>query len=149
MAPSYGTARILDPAASDQSRTSAPPCDFKPTVKATGSRAPTRRPSIWRTFHTYLWPKFRGDSGILCRGEPTGIAENMSEMLTQSVSRGGAYFREMQVPAPKTSRELFRLFCFIIKRPVCRVWPSELISRMSKPPKCTSVYCNGRPKVGT
>jgi hypothetical protein len=26
------------------------------------------------------------------------------------VNRGGAYFREMHVPAPKTSRELFRLF---------------------------------------
>lgn len=27
----------------------------------------------------------------------------------QSVNRAGAYFREMYVPAPKTSRELFRL----------------------------------------
>ena len=110
MAPSYGTARILEPAGSDQNQTSAPPCDFKPVVKAIGSLAPTRRTSIWRTFHTYLWPKFRGDSRTLCRGERSGIAENMSAMLTQSVNRGGAYFREMHVPAPKTSRELFRLF---------------------------------------
>ena len=110
MAPSYGTARFLDPAAPDQRRTSAPPSDFEPALKATGSLAPTRRPSIWRTFHTYLWPKFRENSLTLCRGERSGIAENMSLTLTQSVNRGGAYFREMHVPAPKTSRELFRLF---------------------------------------
>jgi len=30
--------------------------------------------------------------------------------LTESEYRGGDYFRAMQVPAPKTSRELFRLF---------------------------------------
>ena len=101
MAPSYGTARILEPAGSDQNQTSAPPCDFKPVVKAIGSLAPTRRTSIWRTFHTYLWPKFRGDSRTLCRGERSGIAENMSAMITQSVNRGGAYFREMHVPAPE------------------------------------------------
>ena len=110
MAPSYGTARILDPVGSDQNRTSAPPRDFTPAVKAVGSLAPTRRPSIWRTFRTYLWPKFRGDSLALYRGERSGITENMSPMLSQSVNRGGAYFREMHVPAPKTSRELFRLF---------------------------------------
>jgi hypothetical protein len=110
MAPGYGTARILDPAGSDQGRTSAPSCDFKPAVKAAGSLATTRRPSIWRTFLPYLWPKFREDSLTLCRGERSGIAENMSSTLTQSVNRGGAYFREMHVPAPKTSRELFRLF---------------------------------------
>jgi len=34
----------------------------------------------------------------------------MSSSLTQSVNRGGAYFREMHVLAPRTSRELFRLF---------------------------------------
>jgi hypothetical protein len=55
----------------------------------------------------------------------------------QSVNRGGAYFREMHVPAPKASRELFRLFLLYNKRPVCWVWPSELISQMSNPPKCT------------
>ena len=38
------------------------------------------------------------------------MAENMSLTLTQSVNRGGAYFHEMHVPAPKTPRELFRLF---------------------------------------
>src|ERR1700758_2414300 len=84
MAPSYGTARILDPVGSDQNRTSAPLSDFKPAVKAIGSLAPTRRPSIWRTFRTYLWPKFRGDSLALYRGERPGITENMSPMLTQS-----------------------------------------------------------------
>ena len=53
-------------------------------------------------------------------------------------------------PSPRRPPEnYFDCFYFIIKRPVCRVWPSELISRMSKPPKCTSVYCNGRRKVGT
>jgi len=100
----------FSPAGSDQSRTSTPPCDLKPAAKAAGSLAPTRRLSIWRTFHTYLWLKFQGDSLTLSRGERSGIAENMSAMLTQSVNRGGAYFREMHVPAPKTSRELFRLF---------------------------------------
>jgi len=34
----------------------------------------------------------------------------MPSALIQSVNRGGAYFREMQVSAPKTSRDLFRLF---------------------------------------
>jgi hypothetical protein len=34
----------------------------------------------------------------------------MASALTQSVHRSGAYFREMHVPAPKTSRELFQLF---------------------------------------
>jgi len=52
-------------------------------------------------------------------------------------------------PSPRRPPEnYFDCFYFIIKRPVCRVWPSELISRMSKPPKCTSVYCNGRREVG-
>jgi hypothetical protein len=34
----------------------------------------------------------------------------MPATLTQSVHRGGAYLREIRVPAPKNSRELFRLF---------------------------------------
>jgi hypothetical protein len=34
----------------------------------------------------------------------------MAPKLMQSVHRGGAFFRQMRVPAPKTSRELFRLF---------------------------------------
>src|SRR5271167_1394996 len=121
MAPSYGTARFLDPAAPDQRRTSAPPSDFKPAAKATGSLAPTRRSSIWRTFHTYLWPKFRENSLTLCRGERSGLAENMSLTLTQSVNRGGAYFREMHAPPRRPPENYFDCFCFMIKRPVCRV----------------------------
>ena len=35
---------------------------------------------------------------------------NVPTALIQSVNRGGAFFREIRVPAPKTSRELFRLF---------------------------------------
>ena len=34
----------------------------------------------------------------------------MPTALIQSVNRGGAFFREIRVPAPKNSRELFRLF---------------------------------------
>jgi hypothetical protein len=34
----------------------------------------------------------------------------MSTKLAQSVNRGGAFFREILVPIPKTSREIFRLF---------------------------------------
>jgi hypothetical protein len=146
MAPSYGIARFLDPADSDKGRTSAPPCDFKPAVKSTGSLAPTRRQSIWRTFHTYFWPKFREDSVRLCR---SGIAENMSSTLTQSVNRGGAYFREMHVPAPKTSRELFRLFLLYDKE----TGVSGLAKRINftdvKSSQIYFSYCSGRRKVGT
>jgi hypothetical protein len=35
---------------------------------------------------------------------------NVPTAVTQSVNRGGAFFREIRVPAPKNSRELFRLF---------------------------------------
>ena len=110
MAPGYGTARLLDLGAPDQRRTNAPPSDFKPAIKATRSLAPTRRPSIWRTIHTYLWPKFRENSFTLCRDERSGMAENMPLTLTQSVNRGGAYFHEMHIPAPKTPQNYFDCF---------------------------------------
>lgn len=34
----------------------------------------------------------------------------MTTTLNESVNRGGAFFREMLIPAPKSSRQMFRLF---------------------------------------
>jgi len=38
------------------------------------------------------------------------LRRNVPTAVIQSVNRGGAFFREIRLPAPKNSRELFRLF---------------------------------------